>query len=166
MEEARERKRERTVWRDGMDRSIVVGGRGGQRRQDKKDRRERKGRDLGGAERLVEEVVNEQEGERAEEEIDNRGRKWVSMEMDGGGDDDDDEGSPSVIDLPGGSTTGGYSFSFFSVDRIFARESSVAQFPHPFFPLCWPIPIPFAYGLPRSNLPGSTASYYGLVNWV
>lgn len=39
MEEARERKRERTVWRDGMDRSIVVGGRGGQRRQDKKDRR-------------------------------------------------------------------------------------------------------------------------------
>ncbi|RDH19900.1 hypothetical protein M747DRAFT_296290 [Aspergillus niger ATCC 13496] len=52
------------------------------------------------------------------------------------------------------------------VDRIFARESSVAQFPHPFFPLCWPIPIPFAYGLPRSNLPGSTASYYGLVNWV
>ena len=41
---------------------------------------------------MVEGVVNEQEGEKAEEEIDNRGRKWVSMEMDGGGDDDDDEG--------------------------------------------------------------------------
>ncbi|GAT27518.1 high-temperature-induced dauer-formation protein [Aspergillus luchuensis] len=46
-------------------------------------------------------VVNEQEGERAEEEIDNRGRKWVSMEMDGGGggggDDDDDEGEGDQI---------------------------------------------------------------------